>query len=336
MSNSLASRKRYFNPHGLPDFTLPVSIIAQVIESLKVDIVAQSLASLKIDIASQSLSSVNVAIQSSAVTLNVNIASSSVTLPISIQSQAVTLNVAIQSSSVTLNVNIASITSGVVFNVAQSGSWTINAVQSGSWTINIGAPLDASGYLETSIMASVTLDVNIASQSVTLNVAIQSSAVTLNVAIQSSAVTLPISIQSQAVTLNVAIQGTANVNIADAIVSISTIKLIDTGTIVRVSGSGINTELVLYTVPTGKRFYPLSVFLNIESVGGGYRWGRLYFYDGTTAYEIIRLTGPDSVRQANQGLAFNLVSIPAGWSIRCGSNSYTRAYAAVLGVEISA
>jgi hypothetical protein len=38
------------DPVGAPDFTLPVSILAQVIESLKVDIAAQTLSTLKIEI----------------------------------------------------------------------------------------------------------------------------------------------------------------------------------------------------------------------------------------------------------------------------------------------
>jgi len=43
------------NPTGYPDFTLPVSIIAQIIEKLRVDIAAQTLAELKIDVVAQTL-----------------------------------------------------------------------------------------------------------------------------------------------------------------------------------------------------------------------------------------------------------------------------------------
>jgi len=211
---------QHCDPRGYPDWTLPISIIAQIIDKLKVDIVAQTLTELKVDITAQSLPQLNVNIAQSAVTLNVNIASitsgvvfnvaqsgtwtvnaaqtgtwtinigapldAAGNLKTSIQS-SVTLNVNIAGSAVKLNVNIDSITSGVVFNVAQSGTWTINAVQSGTWTINIGAPLDADGNLKASIKSSVTLNINIASisEGVTFNVYITGST-TLNVAVTSS------------------------------------------------------------------------------------------------------------------------------------------------------
>jgi len=137
-----------------------------------------------------------VAIKSSDVTIDVNVTNASLTvniggplstsgyvqtsimecvqLDVNIAASAVTLNVAIKSSDVTLNVNVT------------------NA----SLTVNIGGPVDASGYVQTHIMDSVQLDVNIAASAVTLNVAIQSSAVTLDVNIASSAVTLNVAIQS--------------------------------------------------------------------------------------------------------------------------------------------
>jgi len=169
------------DPVGYKDWTLPVSIVGQVIEKLKVDIVAQTLANLKVDVAAQSLAELNVKLVASEVTLNVAITSSSVTLDVNIVSQAVTLNVAIQSSDVTLDVNVT------------------NA----SLTVNIGAPLTDTGYVATSVVESVQIDVNIAASAVTLNVAIQSSAVTLDVNIASSAVTLNVAIKSSDVTLNV-------------------------------------------------------------------------------------------------------------------------------------
>jgi hypothetical protein len=72
------------DPEGLPDFTLPVAIAAQLIASLAVDIKAQSVGNLKVDIAAQSLTTLNVNIASSSVTLNVNITAQSVTLNINI------------------------------------------------------------------------------------------------------------------------------------------------------------------------------------------------------------------------------------------------------------
>jgi hypothetical protein len=51
MARTLALQKNGADPTGAPDFTLPVSILAQVIESLRVDIAAQSIPTLNINIA---------------------------------------------------------------------------------------------------------------------------------------------------------------------------------------------------------------------------------------------------------------------------------------------
>jgi hypothetical protein len=118
------------DPVGAPDFTLPVSILAQIIESLKVDIAAQSIPKLQINIASITSGVVFNVAQSGTWTINVQTA-----------------------TGVKLNINIASIDSGVVFSVAQSGSWTINAAQSGSWTVNAAQ----SGSWTINVTGSVTV-----------------------------------------------------------------------------------------------------------------------------------------------------------------------------------
>jgi len=151
------------DPEGLPDFTIPVAIVAQMIASLAVDITAQSIGNLKVDIAAQSLA-----------TLNVNIASQSITLNVNISSQSTTLNVNIASSSITLNVNVT------------NSSLTVNV--SGRVDVNIASQ-------------SVTLNVNISSQSVTLNVNVTNS--TLNVNISGSSVTLNVNITGATATLNI-------------------------------------------------------------------------------------------------------------------------------------
>ena len=148
---------------GLPDFTLPVAITAQMIASLAVDIIAQSVGNLKVDIAAQSLSALNVNIASQSVTLNVNISSQSVTLNVNISSQSTTLNVNVTNSSLTVNV-------------------------SGTVNVNIASQ-------------STTLNVNISSQSVTLNVNVTNS--TLNVNISGSSVTLNVNITGATATLNI-------------------------------------------------------------------------------------------------------------------------------------
>jgi len=206
------------DPRGWPDYTYPMTIIGQELN-------------VAIDIAAQSLPTLDVNIAASTVTMDVNIAS----------------------SAVTLNINIESISEGVTFNVAQSGTWTINAVQSGTWTINIGAPLDAEGNVETSIVKSVQLDVNIAASAVTLNVAIQSSAVTLNVNITGSDAIISVYITGQSASVDVRITSstvTLNVNI----------ESIASGVVFNVAQSGTWT---INAVQSG------DWNINIESVSAG-------------------------------------------------------------------
>lgn len=148
------------DPRGLPDYTLPVSILAQIIESLKVDIVSQTLSQLKVDIVAQSLPKLEVDIASVGDVV-FNVAQSGTWTINAVQSGSWSINIGSISSGVVFNVNIGSISAGVVFNVAQSGTWTVNAAQSGSWSINIG-----------SVTAGVVFNVNVSSVSagVTFNV----------------------------------------------------------------------------------------------------------------------------------------------------------------------
>jgi hypothetical protein len=81
------------DPEGLPDFTLPVAIVAELIPSLAVDITAQSIGNLKVDIASQSLAQLNVAIVASTATIDVNIVSSTAAINVNITAQSVVLNI---------------------------------------------------------------------------------------------------------------------------------------------------------------------------------------------------------------------------------------------------
>jgi len=181
--------KAEVDPRGWPDYTYPMTIIGQELN-------------VAIDIAAQSIPTLDVNIAASAVTMDINIAS----------------------SAVTLNINIESISEGVVFNVAQSGTWTVNAAQTGDWTIKIG-----------SISAGVTFNVNIESisEGVTFNVA-QSGAWTIN-AVQSGDWSINIESVTEGVTFNVNITGatttldvnitgsdvTLNVNIAGSSVAIN-------------------------------------------------------------------------------------------------------------------
>ncbi|MCC5989925.1 MAG: hypothetical protein LM558_00245 [Thermosphaera sp.] len=221
------------DPEGLPDFTLPVAIVAELIPSLAVDIAAQSIGNLKVDIAAQSLSALNVAITSSSVTLDVRITSSTATLNVNIAGQATTLNIAVIS------------------------------------------PVDASGNLKVAVQSSVTINVNIASQSITLNVNIASSSVTLNVNVTNS--TLNVYVTGGSVTAT--ISGTVNVNVTNSTLNVSIINstvtlntyiadfkatiaptsLLEKGNQVVAWAAAYNGGVTFYTVPAGKIAYILTV-----------------------------------------------------------------------------
>ena len=153
------------DPEGLPDFTLPVAIVAQLIGSLAVDIVAQSIGNLKVDIVAQSLTQLNVAVVASSVTLDVNI-----------KSQSANVNVAVVAQSVDLKIT--------------------NAVDAYGNPIPLKIDIAAQ---------SITLEVNIKSQSVTLDVNIKASSTTLNVNISGATATVNVNISAQSVTLSTSI-----------------------------------------------------------------------------------------------------------------------------------
>jgi hypothetical protein len=176
------------DPVGAPDFTLPVSILAQIIESLKVDIVAQSIPKLQI--------------------------------------------------------NIASITSGVVFNVAQSGAWTINAAQSGSWTINAIESgtwtVNVSGTVNVNI-TNASLNVNVTNSTLTVtvsgtaNVNVTNSSITVTGNVNITNTSLNVNVTNSSLTVTVS--GTVNVNITN---SSLTVTISGTPTINIQTSSGAN------------------------------------------------------------------------------------------------
>jgi len=79
------------DPVGYPDFTLPVSLVAQIIEKLKVDIVAQTIPHIDVDIAAQTVGNINVNLAASTITLDVNIASQAANLNIDIKAQSISV-----------------------------------------------------------------------------------------------------------------------------------------------------------------------------------------------------------------------------------------------------
>ena len=152
MARPLKNGQVLADPVGAPDFTLPVSILAQIIESLKVDITAQSIPTLNINIASIS--------QGVTVTTTVSNMPSTFPLPsdqidtlkqITIQNVATGLLIPIDIKQVTATLNIANFPS-----VYPLPSDQISALQ--QVTIQ-------------NIAAGLIFNVNIAQVTATLNIA---------------------------------------------------------------------------------------------------------------------------------------------------------------------
>ena len=133
--------------------------------------------------------------------LKVDISAQSLsTLSVNIVACAATLNVNILSQSVTVNVKTA-VGEHVDTDIVSSVTLPINIVAQTITTLAVDIKAQTVG----------NLNVNIAASAVTLDVAIQSTAVTLPVSIQSSAVTFNVNIVSQAVDINIKTSSGANI-----------------------------------------------------------------------------------------------------------------------------
>ena len=302
------------DPHGWPDWTYPITVIAQEI-TLGIDIKAQTIPVLKIDIAAQTLTQVNVNIAASAVTLSIDIKAQTLTqLNINIAAQTLAqLNVNVAASAITLNVNLAA--SAITLNVNIAAS---------AVTLNVAA---AVGYFYIRTETAQNLRADIVAQSIG-NLGIDIKAQTVgNVAVN---------IAASAVTLNVAVTGTANVNITDAIINISALKVMDTGVIQRAYAGVQNGYATLYTVPAGKKFYIFSLALCVRHYSAGDHIGSLGVYDGTTRYLAIGFNAPDNVDEMNEAIGFSVMTIPAGWEVYIYANISSQCAGQCVGVEVSA
>jgi len=262
-------------------------------------------------------------------------------IPISIKAQTIdTIRIDIAAQSIeNISVDIAAQTVGnITVDIAAQSVGNLN-VDIKAATAKVGITIDAAditGNLPIDITAQTigNIAIDIAAQTLSeLNVNIAASAVTLNVEVQGTA---DVRITASTVTLNVSVQGTANVNITDAIVNISSLRLMDSGTIIRLHDEITAGDSVLYTVPAGKKLYLYHAFLNVYHYATGEHVGVLYVHDGTHPYEIFRLVGPDSVDQMNEAVSFSMMSIPAGWTVRLSVNSYSTGEACCIGVLVSA
>jgi len=126
------------------------------------------------------------------------------------------------------------------------------------------------------------------------------------------------------------------VEIIDAIAALSAIKLMDMGTLIRVSGLALNATTVLYTVPSGKAFYLLSYYHCFMEYAALTHYTNLEIYDGTTIYHITRVQAPSGVTFGSEAASFTMLKIPEGWKLQLYADESTIANAACIGVEIGA
>jgi len=147
---------------------------------------------------------------------------------------------------------------------------------------------------------------------------------------------LNVNIAASAVTINVSVQGTASISIDAATINIGALRLLDVGTLRRVSGVAANSTVIMYTVPPGKKAYLYAAQMNIERTGTGTILCVLYAYDGATIYPFMSLALPTTVDHANDVLPFTSMVLPADWSIRVVADSKSQARANCVVVEVSA
>jgi len=243
---------------------------------IPIDIAAQT-AVVAVDIRSQSVT-LNVRIEGDAkvsivgqsVTLSVGI-ERSITLGVRIEGSEAVIPIDVRSQSTMLNVNIAEVGSGVVFNVS---------IVSSPATLNVNIT-GSTATLNVSIM-NAYLDVRIIASTATLNVSITSS-VTLNVNIASQTTTLNVNIAGQTTTLNVNVTGRADVRI-----TAQTAGIYLSGTYGTLTGTSVNL--------TG--FSRLEPFRERDVAVWTPGPGDVYFIEGVSAcYEVLKdsLFRPDLV-----------------------------------------
>ena len=250
------------DPEGLPDFTLPVSIVGQVIATLAVDIKAQSIGNIKVDIAAQSLQALNVNITGSSVTLNVNIAGSSATLNVNVTNS--TLNVNVTNNTLNVNVTNSSLT------VTVSNTVNVNVANS---QLNVNV---TNSILHVYVWNPKYPD----GSPIPLAITIQSSSVTLDVNIKSSAATVNVNISAQSIVLSA--------SIADAIAQLSHTMLLLKGNRVIASGSVAGSSCTLYTVPSGKTAYVIGFYYFAHNGSSTQEeMARIFLVSGSTSYLLL-------------------------------------------------
>ena len=132
--------------------------------------------------------------------------------------------------------------------------------------------------------------------------------------------------------------GTANVNITDAIVNISALRLMDTGTVIIKDAYAMDSAVTtLYTVPAGKVVYIYFAHLStVYNATTGHGYGRLYISHNTTTNDLMRLYVDPNNPHAADSIAFTFLRIPEGYEIKIHAYPDTTVYGSVVIVEMPA
>ena len=160
----------------------------------------------------------------------------------------------------------------------------------------------------------------------------------VNVNLSAQTVTLEVKIVASEVTVDVNVVGTVNVNITEAIVNISALKLMDEGTVMVMHASASDGALTtIYTVPTGKKAYLYYAFCMAYFIGtSGSGAAQLKVWDGTESHILMRHLVGDATPPGHEVTSFTFLRLEEGWKVELLAATGVMAYATIVVVEMPA
>jgi len=124
--------------------------------------------------------------------------------------------------------------------------------------------------------------------------------------------------------------------VEDATVYLTPTVELHKGTLKRVYGRVSNGLITIYIAPAGVRAHMLLLCVNVSHYAAGAHYGEVNLWDGSKAYPLIALAGPDAADQMSEALAGGVVDIPSGWELRVYANAYSTIRACALVSEYAA
>jgi len=124
--------------------------------------------------------------------------------------------------------------------------------------------------------------------------------------------------------------------VEDATVYLTPTTELHKGELRTVFGMVSNGLITIYLAPEGVRSHLLLLCVNVKHYAAGDHYGEVHLWDGSTAYALFILAGPDGVDQMNEAMSGGVVDIPPGWRLRIVANAYSTVYACGLVVRYAA